>query len=177
MRMNERMSRLLAEAQLDAKEDVEEGDAPDPFLAIVAEGWMVDANGAQLLKALHPGYASTGRPEGLEDVIHYEASVNGRGMMDYDLPPSGPDRQKLLMRRCLGYSYAALRAVPSSYEWPVFGYVSLSDGGLHDDTLTANVTFCSQRTDVIPYVADVNSYADEALLEISQTDVLGPLLP
>lgn len=166
MRMNASMSRLLATTPADARVE----DAPEAFRAIAAEGWIVDDNGAQLLKALRAGYSGADGVEGFQDIVHYEASINGRGMMDYDLPPSGPDRRALLVRRCLGYAHAALRTAPANLEWPVFGYVSLSSGGLHDDTLTAHVTFCSQRPGILPYADDMNSYIDEALLEISQKD-------
>ncbi|MEU1330625.1 hypothetical protein [Streptomyces sp. NPDC005865] len=93
-------------------------------------------------------------------------------MMDHDLPLAGPEREALLVRRCLGYAYAALRTVPSSCAWPMFGYVSLSHGGVDDGALTANVTFCSRRADVLPYVGDVDAYGDEALLEIAAVDVV-----
>lgn len=141
---------------------------PDQFRAVVRGGWLLDGD-AQLLAVLHSGYSGGGRQE-FPDVIHYEATVNGRGMMDYDLPDSGPGRRESLLRRSLAYACTALLAVPASQPWPTLAYVSLSEGGLEDDLLTAHVTFCSQRPGVPPYVSDVNSYRQEALLEISQDD-------
>lgn len=167
MRMNASMSRLLTAVPRNAPEE----DAPEAYRAIAAEGWIVDDRGAQLLKALRSGYSGHGSDEEFLDVIHLEASVNARGMMDYDLPSSGPERVALLVRRCLGYAYAALRTVPSTCEWPMLSYVSMSHGGLEDETLTASVTFCSRRPDVAPYVGELDSYVSEALLEISQDEV------
>lgn len=131
---------------------------------------------AQLLTALHSGYSGGGRQE-FEDVIHYEATVNGRGMMDYDLPRSGPERRDTLLRRSLGYACTALQAVPEGQKWPILGYVSLSEGGLEDNILTAHVTFCSQRPELSPHVGDVDSYTHEALLELSQEDAAVMLTP
>ncbi|MGW7378543.1 hypothetical protein [Streptomyces sp. NPDC054794] len=93
-------------------------------------------------------------------------------MTDGDLPRDGRERGVRLLRRSLSYACAALRAVPESFVWPVFGYVSLSRGGLEDDFLTANVTFCTKREGVLPYVDDIESFAHEALLEISQEDAM-----
>ncbi|WP_406443210.1 hypothetical protein OHB14_30070 [Streptomyces sp. NBC_01613] len=52
----------------------------------------------------------------------------------------------------------------------MLGYVSLSEGGLEDDVLTAHVTFCSDHPNLPRYVDDVDAYTHEALLEISQED-------
>ncbi|MGQ4433584.1 MULTISPECIES: hypothetical protein [unclassified Streptomyces] len=145
-----------------------EEDVPDPFRAIVRAGWTSEGD-AQLLSALHSGYSGASLTE-FGDVIHYEATVNGRGMMDYDIPESDPERQKTLLRRSLGYVCTALLAVPESHPWPMLGYVSLSEGGLADDLFTAHVTFSSERPGLPRYVDDVDSYQHEALLEITQDD-------
>ena len=68
---------------------VREVDVPDPFRAIVRAGWTSEGD-AQLLSALHSGYSGPPLSE-FGDVIHYEAAVNGRGMMDYDTPESDPE--------------------------------------------------------------------------------------
>ncbi|MDQ0599797.1 hypothetical protein QF037_004142 [Streptomyces canus] len=158
------MSGLLGAVKPHAREE----DVPHQFRAVAHAGWTVD-DGAQLLTALKSGYSGAGRTE-FEDVVHYEATVNGRGMMDYDLPDSGSERLGTLLRRSLGYACTALLAVPPSSQWPVLAYISLSEGGSNDDLLTAHVTFCSRRPDVPPYVDDVESYVHEALMEISQED-------
>ncbi|WOX12130.1 hypothetical protein [Streptomyces sp. N50] len=162
--MNARMSESFEAIDRTAREE----DVPDPFRAIVRAGWTSEGD-ALLLSALHFGYSGTPLPE-FGDVIHYEASVNGRGMMDYDIPESDPERHKTLLRRSLGYACTALLEVPGNCPWPMFGYISLSEGGLEDDLLTAHVTFCSARPGLPPYVDDMDSYKHEALLEVSQDD-------
>ncbi|MFJ8195412.1 hypothetical protein [Streptomyces sp. NPDC096152] len=91
-------------------------------------------------------------------------------MIDYDLPKSGAERTEVLLRRSLGYACMALVAAPGNQQWPVLAYISLSEGGLEDDFLTSNVTFCSDRPDLPRYVDDVESYTQEALLELSAAD-------
>lgn len=164
MKMNASMADLLEGAEFHVREE----DVPDQFRAVVREGWTLDGE-AQLLTALHSGYSGVGMQE-FEDVIHYEATVNGRGMMDYDLPKSGPERRASLLRRSLGYACSALLAVPASQRWPALGYISLSEGGIDGDSLTAHVTFCSQRLGLPAYASDMDSYMHEALMEISQED-------
>ncbi|MFF4277050.1 hypothetical protein [Streptomyces sp. NPDC001536] len=158
------MAALLKTVELHAREE----DAPDQFRVVVKAGWVTDGD-AHLLTALKSGYSGAGRTE-FADAVHFEAAVNGRGMMDHDLPTSGPERLTALLRRSLGYACTALRSVPPGRPWPTLAYISLSAGGLDDDVLTAHVTFCSDRPDVPPYVADVESYEQEALMELSQED-------
>ncbi|WP_371669414.1 hypothetical protein OG985_18155 [Streptomyces sp. NBC_00289] len=52
----------------------------------------------------------------------------------------------------------------------MLGYVSLAAGGLADDVLTANVTFCSRRPNRPAYVDDIEAYTREALMEVSQQE-------
>ncbi|MFF8945391.1 hypothetical protein ACF1A5_24550 [Streptomyces sp. NPDC014864] len=88
-------------------------------------------------------------------------------MIDHDLPTSGAGRTEALLCRPLGHACMALQAAPVNQTWPVFAYVSLPEGGLGDEVLTSNVTFCSDRSDLPRYVGDVVSYRREALLELS----------
>lgn len=169
MRMNARMAELLGTAEPRARDE----DTPEPFLAVARAGWTIEGD-AHLLTALRSGYSGAGRMD-FQDVIHYEAAVNGRGMMDYDLPQSGPERLEPLLRRSLGYACAALRTLPEGQKWPVLGYVSLSAGGLEDNLLTAHVTFCSVHSDLPRFVHNMDSFTHEALLEISQEDVAAML--
>ncbi|MFE7167090.1 hypothetical protein [Streptomyces sp. NPDC057616] len=106
MRMNAGMLDLLGGVTPSAREQ----DVPEPFRAVVREGWILDG-GAQLLTVLHSGYSGGGSQD-FEDVVHYEATVNGRGMTDYDLPRSGTERLETLLRRSVGYACTALQAVP-----------------------------------------------------------------
>ncbi|MFF7283997.1 hypothetical protein [Streptomyces griseorubiginosus] len=158
------MADLLASFGLCVREE----HVPDRLRAVVQRGWIVE-NGAHLLAALHSNYSGAAQSE-FEDVIHYEATVNGHGMLDYDLPHSGTERSRALLRRSMAYACMALLAVPAGRPWPILGYASLSEGGLDDDLLTAHVTFCSLRPGLQPYVQEVESYEHEALMEISRDD-------
>ncbi|MGW7789560.1 hypothetical protein [Streptomyces tricolor] len=164
--MNDRM-RALVGAELPT---IRPDDVPPAYLGIVEEGWIVAANGSHLLSALENGYS--GSVGEFPDIVHFEASVNGRAMMDYDLPAAGPDRQSRLLRRSLAYACLALQRVPEGSEHPVLGYISFSEGGLADDTLTSHVTFCTRRPGVLPYVDRIQDYAEEALMEISKDDAV-----
>lgn len=164
MRANAEMSALLEAVEHIVREE----DVPDPFRAIVRAGWTSEGD-AQLLSALYSGYSGTPLAE-FGDVIHYEATVNGRGVVDYDIPESDPERHETLLRRSLGYACTALLAVPESHPRPMSGYVSLSKGGLEGNLLTAHVTFGSERPGLPRYVEDMDSYRHEALLEVSQDD-------
>lgn len=158
------MAELLRTVEPHAREK----DVPDQFRAVTQAGWTMDGD-AQLLSALRSGYSGAGRAQ-FEDVVHYEATVNGRGMTDYDLPVSGPERFAALQRRSLGYACTALLTLPPGTPWPTLAYISLSGEGPNDAFLTAHVAFCSHRPDVPPYVGDLESYEKEALIELSQED-------
>ncbi|KOV90251.1 hypothetical protein [Streptomyces sp. NRRL B-3648] len=148
---------------------VQQNEVPLAYRAIAEGGWTVAANGAYLLTALQDGYS--GSASGFEDIVHLEASVNGRAMMDYDLPSADPERGIRLLRRCIAYACLALTHVPGDSDYPVLAYVSLSEGGLEDDTLTSSVTFCTRRPVIPPYVDRIEDYTEEALLEISVDDI------
>lgn len=164
MRTNTGMAALLKTVELYAREE----DVPDQFRVVVEAGWITDGD-AHLLTALKSGYSGASRTE-FADAVHFEATANGRGMTDYDLPDSGPERLAALLRRSLGYACTVLLTVPPSRPWPTLAYISLSEGGLDDNVLTSHVTFCSHRPDVPPYVGDVESYEQGALMELSQED-------
>ncbi|WP_445684324.1 hypothetical protein [Streptomyces reticuli] len=164
MRVNDRMHRVVGAGLPSVRPD----DVPPAYRAIVEEGWTVTATGARLLSALESGY--NGSVDEFTDVVHVEASVNGRAMMDHDLPAAGPERLNRLLRRSLAYACLALRRVPEESEHPVLGYVSLSEGGLADDTLTSHVTFCTRRPGILPYAGQIQDHSDEALLELSRDD-------
>jgi len=73
MRVIIRMSDLLGGVELCVREE----RVPDQFRAVVQGGWTVE-NGAQLLTALYSNYSGAEQSD-FGDVIHYEATVNGRG--------------------------------------------------------------------------------------------------
>ncbi|MGW2639441.1 hypothetical protein [Streptomyces sp. NPDC001348] len=166
MRMNHRMLALVG---LDLP-SVRPDDVPSAYRAIAAEGWTVDANDAYLLSVLLGGYHGPAVKE-FQDIVHFEATVNGRAMMDYHLP-AGPERQDQLLRRSIAYACMVLQCVPAESEHAVLGYVSLSEGGLSDGILTSHVTFCTRRPGVLPYVDQIQGYSEEALLELSRDDAV-----
>jgi hypothetical protein len=139
VRMNSDMALLWT---VDSSLALRKREVPEPLLSVLAEEWVLGYRDAQLLRALSSGY----RPDDSDsfvDVVQFESAVNGRGMTDWDLPWDGRERGVRLVRRSLAYACAALRVVPESFSWPVFGYVG-----------------------------DIESYAREALLEISQEDAV-----
>ncbi|WP_393084858.1 hypothetical protein [Streptomyces sp. LN704] len=163
MRMNRMMAAMMQRTDVTR---LSEPDIPPPFRDIAGRGWTMGSEGAVLLTELAEGTVGS-----FFDVIQEETSVNGRGMTDYDLPESGHDREERLLRRCLAYSFACLESAAGQFgENSVSAYVSLSMGGLDDDVLTANVTFSSRHPGLAPYVEDIESYANEALLEIRRGD-------
>ncbi|MFG2233762.1 hypothetical protein ACGFNX_27880 [Streptomyces sp. NPDC048723] len=162
MEMNRSMARLLGRVDT---EGITPDETPPEFLRIAEGGWEVTPGGAHVLSAL-----KSAPPGPFSDVVHEEYTVNGRGMTDHDLPASGEERESRLLRRCVAYAGSALLradALRSTVE--ISAYVSLSYGGLADDHLTANVTFCGDHPGVPPYAADLEAFATEALLRLRRT--------
>ncbi|MYV42156.1 hypothetical protein GT030_25635 [Streptomyces sp. SID1328] len=153
---------------------IQADDAPLAFREIAGAGWLLDDRGAVLLVALN-GPNGQSAPKGVEDISYFEAQANGRGMMDYDLSVSGAERKQILLRRSLAYACLALRNLPEQIRTPVHAYISMSEGGLSDDTVTANVTFSAVRDGVAAYIDDIDIYEEEALLELTSSDARGLL--
>ncbi|MFE6132840.1 hypothetical protein ACFQ6Q_31965 [Streptomyces sp. NPDC056437] len=163
MRTNSRMTALLGDADL---RDLGSPDIPPLFREVADRGWSTTASGARVLTDLRP----EGPAEYL-DRLAEETTVNGRGMTDYDLPAAAHERTPLLLRRCLAYLCAALRAAQKEFgDSGVKGYVSLSFADSEDALLTAHVTFCRPLPDVPSYVADLERVENEAVAEISVED-------
>ncbi|MBT2364962.1 hypothetical protein J7E88_06400 [Streptomyces sp. ISL-10] len=140
-----------------------EADIPPMFLDIAKEGWTTTASGAYVLAAL----AASGPGGAYADLVHEEAVVNGRGMVDHDLPPSGRERMEPLVRRCLAYALRCLAGDPAAPADPVLAaYISVSESWTEERTVTAYVTFCRTYPGVPPYVTDPEDYRHEALLEL-----------
>ncbi|MFI2368410.1 hypothetical protein [Streptomyces sp. NPDC018833] len=160
MRMNRAMAEVLA--NVDTK-DLTDADIPPMFLAISNEGWTTTPSGAYVLAAL----AASGPGGTYADLVHEEVTLNGRGMVDHDLPPKGRERVEPLVRRCLAY---ARRCLAGAEEVPVdpmlTAYVSVSESWTEERTVTAYVTFCRTHPGVSPYVTDPEDYRHEALLEL-----------
>ncbi|MFF9196621.1 hypothetical protein ACF09L_15570 [Streptomyces sp. NPDC014779] len=160
------MRKLLADADLTG---LSSSDIPPMFQEVVERGWSVTGSGARVLTDLLPD------PAGPHfDRLAEETTVNGRGMTDYDLPtePAAADeRATVLLRRCLAYADACLRTAQEHFgDDEVRAYVSLSLGGLDDDLLTAQVTFCTPLPDAPPYIADLEQVRDAAVAELSVSD-------
>ncbi|GGT24181.1 MULTISPECIES: hypothetical protein [Streptomyces] len=131
MRTNQRMRNLLADADLTG---LSSSDIPPMFREVVERGWSVTGSGARVLTDLRPDPAGS-----YYDRLAEETTVNGRGMTDYDLPADlgGGERANVLLRRCLAYADACLRAARDHFgDDVVRAYVSLSPGGLDDGLLT-----------------------------------------
>ncbi|HET6356383.1 hypothetical protein [Streptomyces sp.] len=157
------MSELLQEFPV---VDLKDEDTPPMFLEVKREGWSYTPNGARVLTGLIPDVAAP-----YFDVLQEETSINGRGMIDYDLPPTGPERTGTLLQRCLSYAFGALDMANKAFgDQKVRAYVSLSLGGGDDDTMTANVTFCTTDPNVAPYIRDLENVQNEAIIELSLDD-------
>ncbi|MFG2297745.1 hypothetical protein [Streptomyces sp. NPDC048603] len=146
--------------------NVTDDDVPAGFRSIAERGWTVRPSGARVLRAFD---APSAGPFG--DVVQEEYSLNGRGMTDYDIPESGPEREAILLRRCVAYARACLRArEDADLGLPVSAYISVSFGGLEEDTLTANVTFCGVHPGVRPYLVDIEDFTQEAILVLPPSE-------
>ncbi|MDX3534658.1 hypothetical protein PV721_09805 [Streptomyces sp. MB09-01] len=159
MEMNRSMARLLGRVDT---EGITPDEVPPGFLRIAEGGWEVAPSGAHVLSALKSA------PSGpFSDVVHEEYTVNGRGMTDYDLPASGKDRESRLLRRCVAFaSSCLLRGDELRSTVEVSAYISMSYGGLADDHLTANVTFCGDHPGVRPYAADLDAFETVSILKL-----------
>ncbi|MEU0402763.1 hypothetical protein ABZ318_21465 [Streptomyces sp. NPDC006197] len=169
MRTNQWMRKLLAGADLVG---LSSSDIPPVFQEVVERGWSVTGSGARVLTGLRPGTAGSSF-----DRLAEETTINGRGMTDYDLstePAATDERANVLLRRCLAYAAGCLRAAQDHFgDDGVRAYVSLSPGGLDDDLLTAQVTFCTPLPDTAPYIAGLEQVQDAAVAELSVRDCPG----
>ncbi|WP_411109541.1 hypothetical protein [Streptomyces sp. c-19] len=166
MRTNQWMRKLLADADLAG---LSSSDIPPMFQEVVERGWSVTGSGARVLTDLCPDVAGS-----YFDRLTEETTINGRGMTDYDLstePAATDERANVLLRRCLAYAAGCLRAAEDHFgDDKVRAYVSLSLGGLDDDLLTAQVTFCTPLPDTAPYITGLEQVQDAAVAELSVGD-------
>lgn len=163
MRSNGRMREILWATDVG---ELNDQDAPPLFREVAGQGWSVTASGGRVLTGLRPE-----TPGAYVDRLAEETTVNGRGMTDYDLPAAPHERTPLLVRRCLAYVCACLRAAQEEFgDTEVRAYVSLSFADTDEGLLTSNITFCTPLPDVRPYNADLESVTDAAVAEISVED-------
>ncbi|MER6444619.1 hypothetical protein [Streptomyces venezuelae] len=164
MKRNDRMARLLAEFPAG---ELTDDDVPPVFREVVAGGWSYTPNGARVLNGLVPESAGS-----YFDLLQEETSINGRGMIDYDLPVAESERTGPLLRRCLAYAFACLVEAEREFgDQDVRSYLVLSLGGADDDLLTATVTFCTHHPNVAPYIRDIENVRDAAVAEIALSDL------
>lgn len=166
MRVNSTMRDLMQGVDLD---QLSSADIPSAFQSILEGGWVYDDSGAWVLRRLaDPGTHS----HGLLDPVQREATINGRGMIDYDLPKETALRKPPLFRRSIAYACAgidhALQSGPGRY---ATSYVSASHAAEGERTLTTNVTFCTMRGDRVPYVENMDEFREEGLMEITAPDL------
>ncbi|MGP3969857.1 hypothetical protein [Streptomyces sp. 6N223] len=159
------MSELVNRVDLEA---IGREEVPEPFRHIIEEGWIIDQSGAIFLRSLRYGYS--GNVESYE-TCHKEAAVNNRGMIDYDLPTDGGQREAKLLRRCIAYARLGIHSSLSLLDTrEVLSYITMSNSLGGDESFTASVTFCGNRSDSSPYITSLNDYEHEALMEISWQD-------
>lgn len=166
MRSNPRMRALLQETDTTG---LSARDIPPLFREVAEHGWSTTAAGGRVLTGLRPESQKTAAVH--SDRLAEEATVNGRGMTDYDLPAAPRERTPLLVRRCLAYVCACLgRAQEEFGDTRVKAYVSLSFADTDEALPTSYVTFCTPLPDVLPYISRLEDVADAAVAEISVED-------
>lgn len=164
--MNAAMARLLDRIDISG---ITESEIPGLFREVLDGGWTIDPTGAMLLRRLKESY--NGEPA-FVDPVHKETTINGRGMIDYDLPIIAAEREEKLLRRCIAYACAAIRVARDVRQSPeTLSYITMSVSSGGEKLLTANVTFCGDYNDFPSYIANIDDYRNEALMEISLADL------
>ncbi|MGW7351787.1 hypothetical protein [Streptomyces sp. NPDC054784] len=148
---------------------VSDEDIPHGHRETFAEGWTQNEDGALLVTSLWNSYFGD-----LEnnDPVHTESTVNGRAMMDHDLPNDARERLETLLRRSVSYACAGIRSsLEVAAEPTVRAYISVSESAEEHPRLTAHVTFCTHRANSIPYIEDIESFTQEGILELGHDDL------
>lgn len=145
---------------------------PDMYREALLGGWVRDEEGAWLLeyfRSRHFASRST-----FADTASYEASVNGRGIPDVDLPDSGTLRAVKLSRRGYAFAQAALRSLSSIPGHPATmkAYILICSAGgcSNSDRYVGTVTFASSRRGQADYLDDVEEITDCAVLVLDMSD-------
>jgi hypothetical protein len=162
MVVNDKMRVLLERTDLDL---VTRQDLPPGFGTVVDEGWVREPDGAWLLRALRRSYS--GRRSAFTDLTGYEAAVNGRGIPDYDLPASDPERADALIRRSYSFACAALGQLDRVVNPPeMTGFISVTKTATDDPVFVANVTFWARHDGEPPYIDAGDFVTDVAAMLI-----------
>ncbi|MEV0315527.1 hypothetical protein [Nonomuraea fuscirosea] len=171
---------MFGEIATDVLEGASLEDIPEAYWAPLREGWMCDKTGAWLLRSFKSSYF--GPHCSPDDVVGYEASVNGRGIPDIDLSSTGIQRARELAKRGYAFARTALFGLRRMTDHPIMeAYISICrvDDSGDDDLYTGSVTFASPRPNEANYLEDVEDIRDCAILilEISDCDTPLPLIP
>ncbi|MCK1815416.1 hypothetical protein MTQ13_14190 [Streptomyces sp. XM4011] len=164
MKTNDPMRRMLAGIDLGT---LDGSDISAAHQQVIEEGWTATDDGALLLRGLLERYS--GDLHAFHDVVALESAVNGRGVVDWDLPMDDARRRQPLVRRAFDFAYAAL-ARAREQGFAVLAYVSISRADTDEAPLTAHVTMCGVHPELPPYLADPAS-ATEAVAEIGHADL------
>jgi hypothetical protein len=166
------LANKLATDMLDLDE-VEHGENHGmlrPYRKIVKSGWIVEDDGAVLLRRLLA--SCHGDRQHFTTVTAWENAVNGRGIPDMDVT-EGPDRIARLMYRGAEYARAATAVARRSLpDETVLAYVYVTPSPIDPADRAGTVTFTSPGTGEIPYVSDVAAVDDCVLVSFSSDDAV-----
>jgi hypothetical protein len=160
--MTDAMGDLAVRAKLDT---VTSADLPPRAAEVLASGWVREDDGAWVLEALRRSYS--GERAGFDDLIGYEAAVNGRAVYDLDLP-RGDDRATLLLRRGYALSREVLEQIRSAPGSPVItALITVSLSLTEDPMWVGNCTFWAEHEGEEPYVEIDDVSGDDLLMSVS----------
>ncbi|GLZ42888.1 hypothetical protein [Actinokineospora sp. NBRC 105648] len=144
-------------------------DVPPGWMAdAVRQGWTVEPDGAVVATALRASYA--GHRSAFSDRTDYEAAVNGRGMVDYDIPLDHQDRRTIVVRR--SWAYLTSMLAPAHGTALVTGQVSIGLSRTENPFWEAHVTFWTDRDDEPPYYNLDTVPQEDAVLQMRADDPL-----
>ncbi|TMR31144.1 hypothetical protein [Actinomadura geliboluensis] len=147
-------------------------DVCPPLRAVVGGGWVVD-EGATLLSAFRDSHF--GDRSAFSTVGQYEAAVNGRGIPEDGIEPSGLEKTRQLMRRGTAFAWSALHAANTSWRGiALTARISVEPTLFDPDVVTGYVTFfAAEFADVLGIKPLGEDQGIQILLE--SVDCLDPL--
>ncbi|WP_438289554.1 hypothetical protein [Streptomyces sp. HUAS TT7] len=147
------------------------GELPEVLEEILTDGWVVEDDGAVLLKGMLDGYHPAGPP--FTDLVGREAAVNGWGVPDWDLPEAPEERTPLLLARTFRYARRALAArVAQDPSADIRATVSVSRSESGEQSVTSHVTFWTHRDGEAPHVAGPETVSGPAVAVMDPTDLM-----
>ncbi|MFG1881422.1 hypothetical protein [Micromonospora sp. NPDC049102] len=168
---------MSAEAVRIAGDDLVRGvsrrDLPPGVESVLAAGWSV-VDDAVVLTDFYESYY--GRRDLFNELVDYEAAVNGRGIPDEDISERNASSIPLLLRRGVAFAWAALFEQRTKLPGiQVAAYISVSPILLEPDLFTGNVTFCSIGPGRPLYIDPRNLVQHEIVVEMQTEDCHRPL--